>query len=113
MRRREFIAGLGGAVAWPLAARTQQLKGPVRLGFIPFGSPNSAYDRSLVEAFQHGLHRVGLIENRDVVLDIVWQGNDPNQAVSDALQRGAQILIPCGSGAAVAARRRTPAIPIV
>jgi putative ABC transport system substrate-binding protein len=86
MNRRELIAALGGAAAWPLAARGQQQKGPVRLGFFPMGSPASAYDKSLVEAFQHGLHRVGLIENQDVVLDIVWQGDDPDQAVSEGLR---------------------------
>jgi putative ABC transport system substrate-binding protein len=95
------------------AARAQQHKGPVRLGFFPFGSPAGAYDKSLVEAFQHGLHQVGLIENRDVVLDIVWQGDDPDQAVSEGLRRGAELLIPCGSSASVAAQRRAPTIPIV
>jgi putative ABC transport system substrate-binding protein len=114
MRRREFVSLLGSAaVAWPFAARAQQHKGPVRLGFFPFGSPANAYDRSRVEAFQHGLHRVGLIENRDVVLDIVWQGDDPDQAVSEGLRRGAELLIPCGSSASVAAQRRAPTIPIV
>jgi hypothetical protein len=75
LKRRQFITLLGAASAWPLAARAQQHKGPVRLGFFPFGSPAKAYDKSLVEAFQHGLHPVGLMENRDVVLDIVWQGD--------------------------------------
>jgi putative tryptophan/tyrosine transport system substrate-binding protein len=114
LKRREFVALLGGAaVAWPLAARAQQHKGPVRLGFLPIGSPSNAYDRSLVEAFQRGLREVGLIENRDVVLDVVWVGDDPDQAVSEVLRRGADMLIPCGSSASVAAKRQTSTIPIV
>jgi putative tryptophan/tyrosine transport system substrate-binding protein len=113
MIRREFITLLGGAVAWPLAARAQQHKGPVRLAFIPLGSRSNPYDRSLVEAFQRGLRRVGLIENQDVVLDVVWPGDHPDQAVSEALQRGAELLIPCGSSASVAAKRQTSTIPIV
>src|ERR1700674_1158983 len=103
MQRREFITLIGGAAAgWPIAARAQQRKGPVRLGFLPLGSPSNPYDRSLVEAFQQGLRRVGLIENRDIVLDVVWTSDDPDQAVSEVLRRGADVLIPCGSSASVA-----------
>jgi putative ABC transport system substrate-binding protein len=69
MTRREFITLLGGAAAaCPLAARAQQHNGPVRLGFLPIGSPRNAYDTSLAEAFQEGLRRVGLIENQKIVL---------------------------------------------
>jgi putative tryptophan/tyrosine transport system substrate-binding protein len=112
-KRRGFITLLGGAAAWPLAARAQQHRGPARLAFIPIGSPSNPYDRSLVEVFQRGLRRVGLIENQDVALDIVWAGDRPDQAVSEALQRGAELLIPCGSSASVAAKRQTSTIPIV
>jgi putative ABC transport system substrate-binding protein len=112
LRRREFITLLGGiAAAWPLAARAQQR--PVRLGFVPLGSPSNTYDRSLVEAFQQGLRRAGLIENQNIILDVIWSGDDPNRAVQEALRRGAELLIPCGSGASVAAKRQTSSIPIV
>jgi putative ABC transport system substrate-binding protein len=114
VKRREFITLLGGAtVAWPMPARAQQHRGLVRLAFIPIGSPANPYDRSLVEAFQRGLRRVGLIENQDVALDIVWAGDRPDQAVSEALQRGAALLITSGSSVSVAARRQTSTIPIV
>src|SRR6516164_11599245 len=114
MNRRAFITLLGGgAVAWPLAARAQQGKGPVRLGFLPIGSPSNAYDRSLVEAFQQGLRRVGLIENEDIVLDVVWTSDDPDRAVSEALRRGAELLISCGSSASAAAMRQGWTVPIV
>jgi putative tryptophan/tyrosine transport system substrate-binding protein len=114
VKRREFISLLGGAAAaWPLSARAQQSKGPARLGFLPIGSPRNTYDRSLVEAFQQGLRQVGLIENRNIVLDVVWVGDDPDQAVSEELQRGAELLITSGSSVSVAARRQTSTIPIV
>jgi len=87
MRRRDFIKGISVWPALPLAASAQQQKGPVRLAFLPIGSPSNAYDRSLVEAFQEGLHQVGLVENQNIVLDVVWSGNDPDQAVTEALRR--------------------------
>jgi putative ABC transport system substrate-binding protein len=113
MRRREIITLIGGAAVWPLGAGAQQHRGPVRLAFIPLGSRSNPYDRSLVEAFQRGLRRVGLIENQDDALDVVWPGDRPDQAVSEALQRGAELLIPCGSSALVAAKRQTSTVPIV
>src|SRR5207248_874724 len=82
-------------------------------GFLPLGTPSNSYDRSLVEAFQQGLREVGLVENRDVILDVVRAGDDPSQAVSDVLRRGADMLIPCGSSASVAAKRQTSTIPIM
>jgi putative tryptophan/tyrosine transport system substrate-binding protein len=75
--RREFISVLGGAAAaWPLTGRAQQAETPVRIGFLPLGSPSNMYDRSLVEAFRQGLREVGVVENRHVVLDVVWIGNE-------------------------------------
>ena len=114
LKRRDFLTLVGGtAVAWPLAARAQQHDGPVQLGFLPIGSPSNAYDSSLAHAFQQGLRQVGLIENRDIVLDVVWVGDDPDQAVSEELRRGAKLLITCGSSVSVVAKRQTSTIPIV
>jgi ABC-type uncharacterized transport system substrate-binding protein len=114
MRRRNFLGALGGAaVLWPFAARAQQFKKPVRIGFLPIGSPGNTYDKSLVDAFRQGLRQVGLIENRDVVLDITWIAGDPEKAITKVIEGNADILVPCGSSAAVAARRLTLTIPIV
>jgi ABC-type uncharacterized transport system substrate-binding protein len=59
------------------------------------------------------LQKAGLVENRDIVLDIVWTSGDPDQAVTELMQRGAQMLVPCGSSASVAAKRHAGTIPIV
>jgi putative ABC transport system substrate-binding protein len=115
LKRREFIALLGAAASsltGALVARAQQ-RAPIRVAFIPLGSQSNAYDRSLVEAFQKGLPRAGLIENQNVVLDVVWPNDHPERAVSEALQRRAEVLVPCGSSASVAAKRQTSTIPIV
>jgi putative tryptophan/tyrosine transport system substrate-binding protein len=52
MKRREFIAGLGGAVAWPLTARAQQTGRVVRIGYIGFGS--ASQDAPFRDAFREG-----------------------------------------------------------
>src|SRR5437870_10295931 len=74
MLRRDFIIRLVGSAAalWPFTAQSQQAKGAVRIGFLFFGSPTNAYDRSLVDSFRLGLSEVGLIDGRDVVLDVEW-----------------------------------------
>jgi putative ABC transport system substrate-binding protein len=75
MNRRSFIAGLGSAAAWPLVARaTQETRNPVRIGFLYVGSQSNAHDQALVKAFRQGLAEAGLVEGRDIVLDLVWVG---------------------------------------
>ena len=116
MRRRDFIAIGGAAIAWPVCSRAQQAKGPTRIGLLPFGSPSNAYDKSLVDAFRSGLRQAGLIEDRDIVLDIVWTSGsdaDTDKAVAELIRRGAELLVPTGSTASVAAKRHTSTIPIV
>jgi len=114
IRRRELIALLTAA-AWPVATRAQQAETPVRIGFLPIGSQSNTYDQSLVEAFRRGLREVGVVENRHVVLDLVWINNEPEipQAVSELMQRGAKLLVACGTSASVAAKREVSTIPIV
>jgi ABC-type uncharacterized transport system substrate-binding protein len=112
--RREFIRLVAAsAAAWPVLAHAQNDKRLVKIGFVPLGSPGNVYDRSLVEAFRDGLRQVGLIENRDIVLDIAWPNGNPDKTVNEVLRRGAELLVPCGSSASVAARFQTTAIPIV
>ena len=116
MRRREFITLIGGAAAaWPLAAGAQQAEKPVRIGFLPLGSPSNTYDQSLVEAFRQGLRQAGLLENQHVTIDLVWVSNESEfpQVVSELVQRGAKLLITAGSSASAAAKRYTSIIPIV
>ena len=117
MRRRDLLGVLGGAAAaWPIvAAHAQQSQNPLRIGFLPIGSPSNSYDQLLVEAFRKGLREVGVIENRHVVLDFVWIRNEPElpEAVNELMQRGVKLLIPCGTSASVAAKRQVSTIPIL
>ena len=69
MRRREFIAALGGAVAvWPLAARAQQ--GMPMIGFLSSRSPGES--ASVVSAFRQGLRDTGFIEGQNVSIAFRW-----------------------------------------
>src|SRR5438105_500725 len=115
MKRRELITLLGGAAAWPVEALTQLEVNPVRIGFLPIGSPSNAFDRSLVEAFKEGLRAVGLVGNQEVITDVVWIIIEPEfpQAVSELLKRGAKLLVTAGSSASAAAKRHTSTVPIV
>ena len=88
-------------------------KGHFGLDSYLLGSPDNPYDRSLVEAFQRGLRQVGLVENQNIVLDVVWSGSDPDQAVTEVLRRGAELLITSGSSTSVAAKRQTSTISVV
>ena len=73
MRRRDFIVLLSSsAAAWPLATHAQQPQTPARVGLIPMGSPSNRHDLSNVEALRNGLVENGLVEGRNVTLDILW-----------------------------------------
>ena len=68
IRRREFIAGLGGAAAWPLAARAQQPRLPV-VGFV---SLLSTADALTLAAFRKGLNETGYVEGQNVSVEYHW-----------------------------------------
>ena len=115
IHRRGFNILLGSALAWPLITHAQQANNPFRIGYVPLGLPSNATDQSYVEAFRKGLLDVGLIENRDVTIDITWVANESDypQAVSQLVQRGAALLVTGGSTATAAAQRHTSTIPII
>lgn len=115
-RRRTLVAlGMGMIAARSIAFAQQRGQSLSRIGLLPLGSPSNMYDSSLVDAFRQGLHDVGLAEDRDVILDVVWVANESEypKAVNELLQRGVKVLIPAGTSAAVAAKRGTSTIPIV
>ena len=80
IRRREFIAGLGGAaVAWPLAARAQQGERVRRIGMLLPGVESDPLAKTTVPAFTQALADLGWTEGRNVRTDLRWGGGDINR----------------------------------
>ncbi len=114
MRRREFIALVGGAVTWPLSARAQQPRMPV-IGFLHLGSPQPY--APMVAAFHHGLSEAGFVESRNVAIEYRWAENLSDRLpalAADLVRRGVDVIAPAGGPASVrAAKTATTTIPIV
>jgi putative ABC transport system substrate-binding protein len=113
MRRREFLTLLGGAAAWPAATAAQQRAVPL-VGWLN----SSSLDKSLhlVKVFRQGLNDVGLIENRDVMVDYQWADGRYDRLpilATELVRRQVGVIVAGGPPAALAAKAASATIPIV
>jgi putative tryptophan/tyrosine transport system substrate-binding protein len=116
MKRRDFITLLGGAAAWPIAARAQQ-GGPMRrVGVLMPGRESDTEEQSRVTAFEQGLAKAGWTNGRNVRIDYRWGALDSARLGAFAIELVGlrpDVLFAGNSTALVALARATRSIPIV
>ena len=113
MKRREFIAGLGGAAAWSFTARAQQSRMPM-VGFLHGGSPGAAL--YMQAAFHRGLKEAGYVEGQNVGIVYRYADDQYDQLpalVADLIREQVAVLGAFTPLAAQAAKKATATIPIV
>jgi putative tryptophan/tyrosine transport system substrate-binding protein len=109
MRRRDFISLLGGAAAWPLAARAQQPAMPV-VGWISPDAPD------LLQAFREGLKETGYIEHENIVIEFRPVQNQIDRLpefAADLVRRKVNVIVAGNTASALAVKAATTTIPVV
>ena len=115
MRRREFVTLLGGAAAWPLAARAQQEQ-MRRIGVLSGFPQTDSVGQSLLTAFRQRLTALGWIEGSNVDIQTRWAGSDSERMRAQAIELVRMIpdvIVVHGSRALTAVRQETDRVPIL
>ena len=115
MRRRKFITLLGGAAAaWPVVARAQQTPSLRRIGVMTGGTSETMGRR--IAAFAQRLNELGWIEGRTIAFEYRWALGNPERAaeiVAEFARLNIDVIVTSGTPLVIAAKRASPAIPIV
>jgi putative ABC transport system substrate-binding protein len=114
IKRRDFIAGLGSAAAWPVVAQAQQAAIPV-VGYLGQQSADEDYNNFTVP-FLQGLKEAGYVEGRNVAIEYRWAENQFDRLpglAADLVRRRVAVIVTNSTNAALAAKPATTTIPIV
>jgi putative ABC transport system substrate-binding protein len=114
MKRREFITLLGGAAAWPLAARAQQAAKLPIIGFL--GAATASARSQWVAAFVQRLHELGWIEGRTVAIEYRWaeaRSERFAEIAAEFVRLKVDVIVTYATPPAIAAKEATAVIPIV
>jgi putative ABC transport system substrate-binding protein len=113
VRRREFIAGLGGAAAWQVAARAQQQATVARIGFLGLSPASAAAMR--VGALRAGLRDLGYVEGKNIVIEFRWaeRVDQLPELAAELVRINVDVIFGQSSTMVGAALQATKTIPIV
>jgi putative tryptophan/tyrosine transport system substrate-binding protein len=116
MKRRNFIALLGGAAAWPLATRAQQAAQTRRVGVLMNLAADDAEGLARVTAFAQALQQLGWTDGRNVRIDYRWAAGDPERFqryAQELLTLGPDVTLASATPGIVALERASRTVPIV
>jgi putative ABC transport system substrate-binding protein len=117
MRRRQFLTLLGGAAAWPLAARAQQAQGLITHARIAFlGAESASTNQHFLDAFRQGMREHGYVDGQNVTLVERWaEGRSERfpEIIDELISLKANVILAVSAPAALAAKSATSTIPIV
>ncbi len=116
MKRREFIAGLGGAVAWPLATRAQRTDAIRRVGVLLSIDENDPQGKARLSGFVQEFAKLGWTEGRNMRMDVRWAAGNVDRLrifAKELVVLQPDVIFTAATSATTALQRETRTIPIV